>query len=90
MLSHEHDTNENIDRRAETLGYPSELSERLDYLHSYPFVSDLEFKKGLAVILGHPGMPASDAEILRQDDLILQAKCYYISRFVHSLKSFSS
>jgi hypothetical protein len=89
MLS-PNDTTENTDGRGEAPEVnslnSSDLSEQLNYLHSYPFVSDLEFKTGLAVILGHPGTAASDAEVLQQDDLILQAKCFYISRFAHSPK----
>jgi hypothetical protein len=53
---------------------------RFDQLIAYPFCTDLEFRKGLAVILGHPGVPATDEEIGREDDLVLQAKCFYFSR----------
>lgn len=59
----------------------TELSALFEYINSYPFSSDAEFKNGLAVILGHPGTPASEAELAREDDLVLQAKCFYISRF---------
>lgn len=52
-----------------------------DIVHTYDFSSDPEFRKGLGTILGHVG-PASDAEIARSDDVVLQAKCFYISRFV--------
>ncbi|KAE8147947.1 hypothetical protein BDV25DRAFT_25294 [Aspergillus avenaceus] len=54
-----------------------ELYERF---RSYPFHADRQFGKGLAIILGHPDVPASEAEISRNDDLILQAKCFYFSR----------
>ncbi|KAL1867189.1 hypothetical protein Plec18167_008730 [Paecilomyces lecythidis] len=53
---------------------------RFSELNAYPFSTDLEFKKGLAVILGHPETPATDEEISREDDLVLQAKCFYFSR----------
>ncbi|RWQ91787.1 hypothetical protein C8Q69DRAFT_393996, partial [Paecilomyces variotii] len=49
-------------------------------LKAYPFSTDLEFRKGLAVILGHPETSATDEEINREDDLVLQAKCFYFSR----------
>lgn len=50
--------------------------------NSYSFISDREFAKGLAIILGHPDTPATRAEIDREDDLVLQAKCFYFSRYV--------
>lgn len=49
-------------------------------LESYPFLSDREFANGLAIILGHPETPATEAEISRTDDLVLQAKCFYFSK----------
>ncbi|RHZ43975.1 DUF5572 domain-containing protein [Aspergillus thermomutatus] len=49
-------------------------------LNSYPFGTDVEFAKGLSIILGHPDIPATEAEIDREDDLVLQAKCFYFSR----------
>jgi hypothetical protein len=52
-------------------------------LNSYPFRTDVEFAKGLSIILGHPDNPATEAEIDREDDLVLQAKCFYFSRYVH-------
>lgn len=52
-----------------------------NFIHTYDFSSDLEFRKGLGIILGHP-VPASDAEVTSNDDVVLQAKCFYISRFV--------
>ncbi|KAJ9295317.1 hypothetical protein DTO271G3_6140 [Paecilomyces variotii] len=56
------------------------LESRFNELKKYPFSTDLEFRKGLAVILGHPETSATDEEIDRQDDLVLQAKCFYFSR----------
>lgn len=53
-----------------------------EQLKSYPFNRDAEFAKGLAIILGHPETPASDAEVSREDDIVLQAKCFYFSRCV--------
>lgn len=50
-------------------------------LRSYPFSTDSEFANGLSIILGHPGSPANEAEINREDDLVLQAKCFYFSRY---------
>ncbi|RAL07320.1 DUF5572 domain-containing protein [Aspergillus homomorphus CBS 101889] len=49
-------------------------------LRLYPFEKDPEFALGLSIILGHPGTPASKAEIDRDDDITLQAKCFYFSR----------
>ncbi|OKL57378.1 hypothetical protein UA08_07693 [Talaromyces atroroseus] len=52
-----------------------------EYISSYNFASDLEFRKGLGTIMGHRGTPASDSELLNDgDDVVLQAKCFYISR----------
>ncbi|CRG86713.1 hypothetical protein PISL3812_03723 [Talaromyces islandicus] len=51
-----------------------------EYIASYDFSSDLEFRKGLGTILGHPETPASDSELLRDDNIVLQAKCFYISK----------
>lgn len=51
-------------------------------LGAYPFASDHEFASGLAIILGHSETPASQEEIARDDDLVLQAKCYYFARYV--------
>lgn len=50
-------------------------------LLSYPFHTDPEFANGLAIILGHPGTPATEAEMNREDDLVLQAKCFFYSRY---------
>ncbi|PYH98350.1 hypothetical protein BO71DRAFT_371273 [Aspergillus ellipticus CBS 707.79] len=55
-------------------------AEQFERLSSYPFSSDPEFAAGLSIILGHPGILASEAEISRNDDLVLQAKCFYFSR----------
>ncbi|CAI7620710.1 unnamed protein product [Penicillium glandicola] len=49
-------------------------------LQSYSFISDPEFANGLSIILGHPGTPATEVEINRDDDLVLQAKCFFFSR----------
>src|SRR6202161_4178876 len=51
-------------------------------LNAYPFASDSEFRNGLAVILGRPGTSATDEEVAYEDDLVLQAKCFYFSRLV--------
>ena len=51
-------------------------------LESYPFNADPEFANGLSIILGHPDVPASETEVNRDDDLVLQAKCFYFSRYV--------
>ncbi|KAI9372393.1 hypothetical protein BJX61DRAFT_534005 [Aspergillus egyptiacus] len=54
--------------------------ELFEQLRVYPFISDPEFAQGLAIILGHPDIPASEKEIGRNDALVLQAKCYYFTR----------
>lgn len=51
-------------------------------LKSYPFKTDPEFATGLSIILSHPQTPASESEIDRDDDLVLQAKCFFYSRWV--------
>lgn len=51
-------------------------------LQSHSFGSDTEFANGLSIILGHPDTPATEAEINRDDDLVLQAKCFFFSRYV--------
>lgn len=55
-------------------------SQLFSDLQTYPFQADFEFKKGLSIILGHPDRPATDSEINSEDDLVLQAKCFYFSR----------
>lgn len=50
-------------------------------LQAYPFHTDPEFANGLAIILGHPSTPATEAEMNREDDLVLQAKCFFYSRY---------
>ncbi|KAJ5576346.1 hypothetical protein N7535_003272 [Penicillium sp. DV-2018c] len=49
-------------------------------LLNYSFDSDPEFANGLSIILGHPDTPATKAEMNRDDDLVLQAKCFFFSR----------
>ncbi|KAE8375882.1 hypothetical protein BDV26DRAFT_294592 [Aspergillus bertholletiae] len=66
-------------------GHESSISttkqvEIYEKLRSYPFHTDHEFAKGLAIILGHPDTPATETEISCNDDLVLQAKCFYLSR----------
>jgi hypothetical protein len=51
-------------------------------LQSYNFPSDPEFANGLAIILGHPETPATEVEMNRDDDLVLQAKCFFFSRYM--------
>ncbi|KAJ5560111.1 hypothetical protein N7513_002510 [Penicillium frequentans] len=55
----------------------SALFERL---RAYSFQNDPEFANGLAIILGHPNTPATETEMSREDDLVLQAKCFFFSR----------
>jgi hypothetical protein len=50
-------------------------------LQAYSFDSDPEFANGLSIILGHPDYPATKVEMNRDDDLVLQAKCFFFSRY---------
>lgn len=65
---------------------PSSSTSPFESLSSYPFTSDPEFAKGLSIILGHPNTPASVDEINSDNDLVLQAKCFYFSKFVPLLR----
>ncbi|KAJ5191198.1 uncharacterized protein N7498_010183 [Penicillium cinerascens] len=57
-----------------------QASNSFEKLQSYSFHTDPEFANGLAIILGHPGTPATQEEMNREDDLVLQAKCFFFSR----------
>jgi hypothetical protein len=59
---------------------PSSAPALFDKVDNYPFHSDIEFKAGLGEILGHPKVPASEEEVNREDDLVLQAKLFYVAR----------
>ncbi|KAJ5512988.1 hypothetical protein N7463_002540 [Penicillium fimorum] len=61
------------------MAQPSE-SQVFERLQSYSFTSDPEFANGLSIILGHPDTPATEVEMNRDDDLVLQAKCFFFSR----------
>ena len=65
---------------AQPIAAPENLLERL---RSYPFHTDPEFASGLSTILGHPDTPATEDEINREDDLVLQAKCFFFSRYAY-------
>lgn len=58
-----------------------QASNSFEKLQSYSFHTDPEFANGLAIILGHPGTPATQQEMNREDDLVLQAKCFFFSRY---------
>ncbi|KAJ5929399.1 hypothetical protein N7454_007247 [Penicillium verhagenii] len=60
----------------------SHASASFEKLRTYSFHSDPEFANGLAIILGHPDTPATEKEISREDDLVLQAKCFFFSRYL--------
>lgn len=49
-------------------------------LYTYDFATDKEFQAGLDSILGHPDVALSNEEKLQQQDLILQAQCFYYAR----------
>ncbi|KAJ5775973.1 uncharacterized protein N7511_000984 [Penicillium nucicola] len=56
------------------------LIRDFERLRSYSFHTDPEFANGLSIILGHPNTPATEAEMNQDDDLVLQAKCFFFSR----------
>ncbi|KGO71143.1 hypothetical protein PITC_080590 [Penicillium italicum] len=58
----------------------SSEAQVFERLQCYSFTSDPEFANGLSIILGHPNTPATEVEINRDDDLVLQAKCFFFSR----------
>ncbi|KAJ5176461.1 uncharacterized protein N7482_002338 [Penicillium canariense] len=62
------------------MAHSSPSPSSFEQLQSYPFHTDSEFANGLAIILGHPATPASEVEMSRDDDLVLQAKCFFFSR----------
>ncbi|CAG8402648.1 unnamed protein product [Penicillium salamii] len=62
------------------LKYNMADTQLFERLQTYAFAADPEFANGLAIILGHPETPASEAEMNRDDDLVLQAKCFFYSR----------
>lgn len=63
----------------------SQSNDLFQSLSSYSFNTDPEFAKGLAIILGHPDTPATESEINREDDLVVQAKCFFFSRYSWSM-----
>ncbi|KAL2817219.1 hypothetical protein BDW59DRAFT_166033 [Aspergillus cavernicola] len=76
-----HKTTTTIPQTTSTsLEHPQPEREIFEQLRTYQFSSDREFAQGLAIIFGHPETPASEEEISRNDDLVLQAKCYYFTR----------
>jgi hypothetical protein len=50
------------------------------HLEAYPWSTDAEFQSGLRAILGSTP-PREAQEGSQQDELILQAKCFYYSRY---------
>lgn len=69
---------------AQPLASPSPLpSDNHDVYHlisSYPFHTDNDYLLGLAAILGHPETPPTEAELHDNEDLVLQAQCFYFTR----------
>lgn len=51
-----------------------------EHLSQYPFDSDHEYQIGLAAILGHPDALATREEIEENEELVLQAQCFYYTR----------
>ena len=49
-------------------------------LSTYPFDTDPEFLSGLAAILGHTETTATPEELTANEDLVLQARCFYLTR----------
>ena len=56
---------------------PEDLYRRIQ---SYPFHSDQDYQLGLAAILGHPETPPTASELVSNQDLVLQAQCFYLAR----------
>ncbi|OCT45648.1 hypothetical protein CLCR_01652 [Cladophialophora carrionii] len=63
-----------------SLSSPPTLETIYNQVNSYPFHADREFLSGLAAILGHPDTPATPEELREKSDLVLQARCFYLSR----------
>ncbi|ETI24182.1 hypothetical protein G647_03551 [Cladophialophora carrionii CBS 160.54] len=63
-----------------SLSSPPTLETIYSQVSSYPFHADREFLSGLAAILGHPDTPATPEELREKSDLVLQARCFYLSR----------
>lgn len=61
---------------------PGPPTEELTYtqLTTYPFFADNEFLAGLSAILGHPDQPATPEELRENSQLVLQARCFYLTR----------
>ncbi|EXJ60961.1 hypothetical protein A1O7_05114 [Cladophialophora yegresii CBS 114405] len=62
------------------LSSPPSLETIYSQITSYPFHADQEFLSGLAAILGHPDTPATPEELRQNLGLVLQARCFYLSR----------
>lgn len=61
-------------------GSPSQKNSMFEAVRAYDFSNDSEFKAGLASILGHSTEGPSTEELSQQQDLTLQAQCFYYSR----------
>ena len=59
--------------------HPSD-PQLFEHISSYSFHTDSDYQSGLSAILGHPETPATEAEILQNQDLVLQAQCFYLAR----------
>ena len=60
--------------------HPTPETAVFEYINRYPFDEDTVFKEGLAQILQRPEATTIEKELDREDDIILQAKCFYIAK----------
>ncbi|KAJ9653042.1 hypothetical protein H2198_007748 [Neophaeococcomyces mojaviensis] len=59
--------------------HPSD-PQLFQHISTYDFHSDTDYQSGLSTILGHPETPATEAELAQNQDLVLQAQCFYLAR----------
>lgn len=58
----------------------AEPGDIYDQILTYPFYSDNDYILGLAAIFGHPDLIPTEAELRDNEDLVLQAQCFYFAR----------
>lgn len=58
----------------------TESQDIYNQISVYPFHSDNDYLLGLAAIFGHPEQLPTEAELRENEDLVLQAQCFYFAR----------